>query len=241
MSQSRLTRALASELQVGKLLLLTEKTNNAQAQALEHNDRSLQDQYQAIQTECLVLSQQYQALYEQHQALLERCPIKQEHTTSTAAYHQTLQDYRQFQQEHRQSIQQFRHTLHQHLLFTRSYRSNRNSQIRAGRPSIRKTILLGAGNEKDAAIAFSGILLQGKEAMESAEQQLPLLAVQHLQVTPEICDSIFQRLFALSLHTQIAREALETETSEAGARLEFVTQHLEELLRELAPYCQNAK
>jgi hypothetical protein len=77
--------------------------------------------------------------------------------------------------------------------------------------------------------------------MHSTEHPLPFLDVHHLHVTPEICDSIFQRLFALNLHAQIAREALETDTSEAGARLEFVTHHLEELLRELAPYCQKAK
>jgi hypothetical protein len=92
-----------------------------------------------------------------------------------------------------------------------------------------------------AIITFGSILLQGREAMDSAEQQLPLLDVHHLHVTPEICDSLFQRLFALNLHAQIALEALETDTSEAGARLEFVTHHLEELLRELAPYCQRAK
>jgi Histidine kinase len=85
------------------------------------------------------------------------------------------------------------------------------------------------------------MMLQGREALDSAEQQLPLLDGQHLHVTPEICNSLFQRLFALNLHTQLAREALETDTSEAGARLEFVTHHLEELLGELAPYCQKAK
>ena len=221
--------------------MLTEKTNNAQAKTLEHQDQTLQDQYQAIQAECLVLSRRCQALYQQHQALLEHAPIRQEQDTGTAAYRQTLQDYRQSQQEQRRLIQQFRRTLHEHLRTTRNYRSNQNSQIQADRPLIRKTILLREGNEKDAAIAFSSIMLQGREVLDSTEQQLPFLDGQHLQVTPEICDSIFQRLFALNLHTQIAREALETDTGEAEARLEFVTHHLEELLVELAPYCQKAK
>jgi Histidine kinase len=77
--------------------------------------------------------------------------------------------------------------------------------------------------------------------MESTEHQLPLLDVQHLPVTPQICDTFYQRLFAINLHAHTAREALETDTSEAGARLEFVTHHLEELLGELGPYCQKAK
>jgi hypothetical protein len=62
---------------------------------------------------------------------------------------------------------------------------------------------------------------------------LQIIFLTALHVFPgiaEICDAIFQRLFALNLHAQIALEALETDTSEAGARLEFVTHHLEELL-----------
>ena len=221
--------------------MLTEKTNNAQAKALEHEDHTLQDQYQAIQAECLMLSQHYQALYEQYQALLEHSPVRQGQLTGTTAYRQTLQGYRQSQQEHRRLIQQFRRTLHEHLLIIRSYRSNKNSQIQVDRPLIRKTILLGEGNEKDAAIAFSSMMLEGREALDSPEPQLPSLDGQHLHVTPEICDSIFQQLFALNLHAHVAREALESDMREAGARLEFVTHHLEELLGELAPYCQKAK
>jgi signal transduction histidine kinase len=77
--------------------------------------------------------------------------------------------------------------------------------------------------------------------MESTEHQLPFLAGSHFHVTPEICDTIYQRLFAINLHAHTAREALETDTSEAGARLEFVTHHLEELLGELGHYCHKAK
>jgi hypothetical protein len=221
--------------------MLTNKTETAQVTACEHDEQTLQDQYRAIQAQCLMLSQHFQALYQQHQALLAFCPIKQGHVTSSAAYQQTLQDYRHFQHEHQQSIQHFRHMLHQHLLLTRSYHSNRNSQIQTGRPVLRKTILLGEGNERDAAITFSGVVLQGREVIDSAEQRLSSLDVQHLQMTPEICDSLFQQLFALNLHARIAHEALETDTSEAGARLAFVIHHLEELLGELAPYCQKAK
>ena len=131
--------------------MLTEKTNDTQAKAFGHDDQTLQDQYQVIQTECLVLRKHYQTLYEQHQAFLACSPIRQGQHSDIAAYRQTLQDYRQSQQEHRRLIQQFRQTKHKHLIITRRYRGNQNSRIQAGRPLIRKTILLGEGNEKDTA------------------------------------------------------------------------------------------
>ena len=131
--------------------MLTEKTNKAQAEAFEHDDQTSPDRYQAIQTECRLLGQHYQTLYQHYQALLEHAPVRQEQLPDTAAYRQTLQDYRQSQQEHRLLIQHFRRTLHKHLLIVRSYRSNQNSLRQAGRPPIRKAILLGEGNAKDAA------------------------------------------------------------------------------------------
>jgi CheY-like chemotaxis protein len=134
-----------------EFLMLIEKTNDAQAEALKHDAPTLQDQYQVIQTERLVLLMHYQILYKQYQALLERCPTKQEQYPDVTTFRQTLQDYRQSQQEHRRLIRQFRQTMHKHLIMRWSYQSDQNSRIQADRPHIRKTILLGAGNEKDAA------------------------------------------------------------------------------------------
>ena len=81
--------------------MLTEKTNAVQSKAVEHEDQTLQDHFQAIQTERLVLIKHYQSLYKQHQALLERYPTSQGPYLEFATFRQTLQDYRQFQQEHR--------------------------------------------------------------------------------------------------------------------------------------------
>jgi len=159
---------------MGEFLMLTEKTNDTQAKAFGHDDQTLQDQYQVIQTECLVLRKHYQTLYEQHQALLECSPFRQGQHSGTAAYRQTLQDYRQSQQEHRRLIQQFRRTLHKHLIITRSYRGNQNSRIQAGRPLIRKTILLGEGNEKDAAFL--------RESVQQASAHRVFLATDSIQV-----------------------------------------------------------
>jgi CheY-like chemotaxis protein len=154
--------------------MLMEKTNLAQFKALEHDYQTLQDQYQAILTECLVLRKQYQTLYEQHQALLERYRTRLGQRPGTAASRQTLQDYCQSQQEQQRLIQQFRQTLHEHLLIIRSYRSNQNSRIQAGQPLIRKTILLGEGNEKDAAFL--------KESMQQASAHRVFLAADSTQV-----------------------------------------------------------
>jgi CheY-like chemotaxis protein len=131
--------------------MLTEKTNDAQAEALKHDAPILQDQYQVIHTERLVLLMHYQILYKQYQALLERCPTKQGQYPDIATFRQTLQDYRQSQQEQRRLIRQFRQTMHKHLIMRWSYESDQNSRIQADRPLIRKNILLGVGNEKDAA------------------------------------------------------------------------------------------
>jgi len=157
-----------------EFLMLTEKTNDTQAKALEYDNQTLQDQYQVIQAECLVLRKHYQTLYEQHQALLECSPIRQGQHSGTAAYRQTLQDYRQSQQEHQRLIQQFRQTLQRHLLIIRSYRSNQNSRIQAGRPLIRKSILLGEGNEKDAAFL--------KESIQQASAHRVFLVADSTQV-----------------------------------------------------------
>jgi CheY-like chemotaxis protein len=154
--------------------MLMEKTNLAQFKALEHDYQTLQDQYQAIQMECLVLRKQFQTLYEQHQALLERYRTTLGQRPGTAASRQTLQDYCQSQQEQQRLIQQFRQTLHKHLLIIRSYRSNQNSRIQAGQPLIRKTILLGEGNEKDAAFL--------KESMQLASAHRVFLAADSTQV-----------------------------------------------------------
>lgn len=151
-----------------------EKTKDIQTEVLEHEDQTRQDQYQVVRTECLLLRKHYQNLYQQYQALLEHCPIRQEQYLSTVAYRQTLRDYRQSQQEHRQLIQQFRRALHTHLIFTRSYRSNQNSRIQAGRPLIRKTILLGQGNETNAEFL--------KESMQQARTHRVFLAADSSQV-----------------------------------------------------------
>jgi len=154
--------------------MLTEKTNAVQSKAVEHEDQTLQDHFQAIQTERLVLIKHYQSLYKQHQALLERYPTSQGPYLEFATFRQTLQDYRQFQQEHRRLIQQFRQTLHKHLIITRSYRSNQISLTQASRPLIRKTILLGQGNEKDAAFL--------KENMQQVSAHRVFLASDSSQV-----------------------------------------------------------
>jgi hypothetical protein len=139
------------------LLMLMEPTNDAQANALQHNYHILQDQYQAILTECLVLHEYYQTLYQQHQALLDLFRTMQRQHPGTAAFRQTQQDYRQSQQVHRRLTQEFRCTLHKHLLLLRSYRSNQNSRIRAGLLLIRKSILIGEGNEKEASFLKGAI------------------------------------------------------------------------------------
>ncbi len=157
-----------------ELLMLMEKTNLAQFKALEHDYQTLQNQYQAIQTECLVLRKRYQTLYEQHQALLERYRTQLGQHPGTAISRQALQDYRQSQQEHQRLIQQFRQTLHRHLLIIRSYRSNQYSRIQADRPLVRKTILLGESNEKDAAFL--------RESMQQASVHRVFLASDSTQV-----------------------------------------------------------
>ena len=157
-----------------ELLMLMEKTNLAQFKALEHDYQTLQNQYQAIQTECLVLRKRYQTLYEQHQALLERYRTQLGQHPGTAISRQALQDYRQSQQEHQRLIQQFRQTLHRHLLIIRSYRSNQYSRIQADRPLVRKTILLGESNEKDAAFL--------RESVQQASVHRVFLACDSTQV-----------------------------------------------------------
>lgn len=154
--------------------MLIEKTNDIQSKADEHEDQTWQDQFQAIQKERLVLIKQYQTLYKQHQALLDLCPNSQGQYSNMAEYHQTLQDCRQFHQEHRRLIQQFRQTLHKHLIITRSYRSNQISRTQASRPLIRKTILIGQGNEKDGAFL--------KEIMQQASAHRVFLAADSSQV-----------------------------------------------------------
>jgi CheY-like chemotaxis protein len=157
-----------------EFLILMEKTNTSQFKALEHDYQTMQDQYQAIQVECLVLRKQYQTLYEQHQELLERHRTTLGQRPGTAASLQMLQDYSQSQQEHQRLIQQFRRTLHAHLFIIRSYRRNQNSRIQAGQPFIRKTILLGEGNEKDAAFL--------KESVQEASAHRVFLAADSTQV-----------------------------------------------------------
>jgi CheY-like chemotaxis protein len=154
--------------------MLTEKTNHVQSKTGELEDQTLQDQFQAIQTERLVLIKHYQTLYKQHQALLDLCPTGEGQYSNMAEYHQTLQDCRKFQQEHRRLIQQFRLTLHKHIIVTRSYQSNQISRTQASRPLIRKTILLGKGNEKDAAFL--------KEIMQQASAHRVFLATDSSQV-----------------------------------------------------------
>jgi hypothetical protein len=142
-SQPRLMCTLASEFQVRGVLMLTEKSNDTQTKALIGGDQTLQEQNQALQIERLVLIKHYQTLYKKYQVLIGSCPTRQKQYQDIAVYRQSLQNYRQSQQEHRQLIQQFRRTLHKNLIITRSYRKNLTSQIQAGRPLIRKTILLG--------------------------------------------------------------------------------------------------
>jgi CheY-like chemotaxis protein len=154
--------------------MLPEKTNDAQFKALAQDYHTLHDQYQAIQAECFVLREQYQTLYEEHQALLEQHRTLLRQRPGTAASSQHLQDYGQSHQEQQHLIQQFRRRLHTHLLLIRSYRSTQHSQRPAGAPLIRKTILLGEGNEKDATFL--------KERMQQAHAHRVFLAVDSSQV-----------------------------------------------------------
>jgi hypothetical protein len=127
--------------------MLREKSNDAQAEALKHDDQTLQDRYQVIPTEWLVHRKHYETLYEHYQALLERCPTTQGQYPDRAT---------------------FRQTLHTQLIITRIYRSNQNGRIQAGRPLLRKTILLGVGNEKDATFL--------RESVEQARAHRVFLA-----------------------------------------------------------------
>ena len=133
--------------------MLPEKTNDAQFKAL---------------------AQDYHTLHEEHQALLEyhRTLLGQHPGTTASSQH--LQDYCQSHQEQQHLIQQFRQRVHTHLLLIRSYRSTQHSQRPAGAPLIRKTILLGEGNEQDATFL--------KERMQQAHAHRLFLAVDSSQV-----------------------------------------------------------
>jgi CheY-like chemotaxis protein len=187
-----------------EFLMLTAEINNAQDEALKHDAQTLQGPYQVIQTECLLLTKHYQTLYEQYQALLERCPIRQWQYLGTAEYRQTLQDYRQSQQEHRRLIQQFRQTLHTHLIFTRSDRSNQNSRIQAGRPLIRKTILLGEGNEKVAAILKECVQQAGAHRVFlAADSSEVLCLVQNVHIDVLVLDDGLTPLPGIELYRHL--------------------------------------
>jgi hypothetical protein len=135
-------------------------SNDVQSKAINHDYQALHEQYHAIQTECFVLRKHYQTLYEHYHELLECSPLWQEHDLDIMTYRQMMHDYCQSLQEQRRVIHRFRHTLHTHLISTRSYRSSLNSYKPTGRPFVRKTILLGVGNEQDAALL--------KESMQQA-------------------------------------------------------------------------
>lgn len=181
--------------------MLREKSNDDQAKACEHDDQTLQDQYQMIQSECFVLRKHYQTLFEHHQTLLEGYSTWQRDYTGTAAYRQTLQDYRQSQQEHRRSIQHFRHRLHTHLIFIRNYRSKQNSPIPAGRPLIRKTILLGVGNEQDAAFLKESVQQAGAHRVFLATDSSQVLClVQNVHIDVLVLDDGLTPLPAIELY-----------------------------------------
>src|SRR5437763_254490 len=169
--------------------MLMEKTNDPRAKAFEHDNQIVQDQFHEIQTECFVLRKHYQTLYDQHQALLERSPTRQGQYLDTATYRQTLQDYRQSQQEQRRLIQQFRRTLHTHLIFTRNYKDKQNSRIQAGQPLIRKTILLGEGNEKDATFLKESVQqARAHRVFLAADSSQVLSLVQHVHIDVLVLD-----------------------------------------------------
>jgi len=154
--------------------MLMEKPNNDQAKAFEHDYEPLHEDFQVIQAECCVLNQRYQTLYEHYQALLEHNPFRQEQHPNTATSRQTVKACQQAHQEQRRLIQQFRYRLHKHLLLLRSYRSHPNNQMPRGRMLLRTTILLGIGNEQEAA------LLQG--SVQQASTHRVLLAADSSQV-----------------------------------------------------------
>ncbi len=137
--------------------MLMYMTDDVQTDAIGHDNQTLREHYDAIQAECLVFRKHYQTLYEHFQAFLERSPLVQGHDLDRAAYRQAMRDYCQSLQEQRRVVQHFRHSLHTHRINIRSYRSKQNSHMPAGRPLIRKTILLAVGNEQDAALLKASV------------------------------------------------------------------------------------
>jgi PleD family two-component response regulator len=187
-----------------ELLMLIEKTNLVHFKAIEHDYQTLQDQYQAIQTECLVLRKHYQILYEQHQALLERCRTKLGQHPRTATSGQALKDDCKSQQEQQRLIQQFRRTLRKHLLIIRSYRSNQIRRIQAGRTLVRKTILLGEGNEKDADYLKESMQQAGSHRVFLAADSTQVLClVQNVHIDLLVLDNGLTPLPGLELYNQL--------------------------------------
>jgi PleD family two-component response regulator len=184
--------------------MLMEKTNLVQFKALLHDYQTLQDQYQAIQTECHLLRKHYQILYEQHQALLERCRTKLGQDPSTATSRQAMKDDCNSLQEQQRLIQQFRRTLRKHLFTIRSYRSNQNRRIQTGRTLVRKTILIGEGNDKDAAFLKESILqASSHRVFLAADSTQVLFLTQNVHVDLLVLDNGLTPLPGLELYNQL--------------------------------------
>jgi len=190
-----------------------ETTNDAQANAVQHDYHLLHDQYQELMAECLVLNMYYQTLYAHHQGLLDLARTMQRQPPGTAAFRQTQQDYRQAQQEHRRVTQEFRRTLHQHLLRLRSYRSNQNSRLRAGLLLIRKTILIGEGNAQEAAFLKGAIQhARAHRVFLASDSTEVLCLVQNVHIDLLLLDDGLTPLAGMELYHHLhglrGREAL---------------------------------
>ncbi|HYX50126.1 MAG TPA: hypothetical protein VE843_10315 [Ktedonobacteraceae bacterium] len=176
-------------------------TKNVQSQSIEQNKQTLHEQYNAIQAECRLLRQHYQTLYEQHQALFERCSSWQSPSASTTASRQTMRDFCQSLQEQRREIQLFRDTLHTHLIHTRSYRRSVSSLTQAPRSLIRKTILLGVGNEEGAAVLKEGMLqATAHRVFMAADSSQVLSLLQNVHIDVLILDDELTPLSAIKLY-----------------------------------------
>jgi PleD family two-component response regulator len=184
--------------------MLMYMTDDVQTKAIEYDDQTLHEQFDAIQAECLVLRKHYQTLYEHFHALLERSPVGQIHDLDRAAYRQAIHDYGQSLQEQRRVIQHFRRSLLTHVISTRSYRSKQpcQRQAEAGRPLVRKTVLLATDNEQDAAL-LKASMQQARtyRVFVAADWSEVLCLVQNVHIDVLVLGDELTALPGIELHT----------------------------------------
>jgi hypothetical protein len=186
----------------GSFLMLTYLTNDVQTEAIGHDNRTLYEQYNAMQEECLVLRKRYQTLYERFHAFLERSPQVQEPDPDRIVYRQAMRDYSQSLQEQRRVIQHFRHSLHTHLINMRSNRSKQHSHIPADCLLVRKAILLAVGNEQAAALLKANVQqASAHRVFVAADWSEVMCLVQNVHIDVLVLGDELTPLPAMELYT----------------------------------------